>query len=217
MDVDFEALRYRGASRERCYELFTRLAFRTLVNDYAPTADTIQKDYHLVTSLDELDALVAALRAAREFALPRDTRSAERLHDRDRRHRVLHRRPSGALSAARPRRRGCVRRSARRRHDARAGERPRGARPSAAALRRRGHQQGRPRSEVRPRRPLTPRHHAPRAGLRFDARQLPARCDPAGPSARRDIARASGLQGADRGRRVRPRRQGGCPVAAVTR
>src|SRR5262245_17582188 len=43
LDVDFEALRYRGASRERCYELFSKLAFRTLVNDYAPTADTIQK------------------------------------------------------------------------------------------------------------------------------------------------------------------------------
>jgi len=67
MEVDFEALRYRGASRERCYELFTRLAFRTLVNDYAPSADTIQKDYRLVTSLTELDALVAALRAAGEF------------------------------------------------------------------------------------------------------------------------------------------------------
>ena len=41
VDVDFDALRYRGASRERCYELFSRLAFRTLVNDYAPTADSI--------------------------------------------------------------------------------------------------------------------------------------------------------------------------------
>ena len=39
LDVDLESLRYRGASRERCYELFSRLAFRTLVNEYAPTAD----------------------------------------------------------------------------------------------------------------------------------------------------------------------------------
>ena len=35
LDFDFDALKYRGASRERCYELFSRLAFRTLVNDYA--------------------------------------------------------------------------------------------------------------------------------------------------------------------------------------
>src|SRR5687768_11346226 len=68
LDIDFESLRYRGASRERCYELFTRLAFRTLVNDYAPTADTIQKDYLLVTTLTELDALIDELRHAGEFA-----------------------------------------------------------------------------------------------------------------------------------------------------
>ena len=40
LEVDFESLRYRGPTRERCYELFTRLAFRTLVAEYAPTADT---------------------------------------------------------------------------------------------------------------------------------------------------------------------------------
>jgi DNA polymerase I len=69
IEVDVEALRYRGASRERCYELFSRLAFRTLVHEYAPTADTIDKDYALVTSLPALDALVAELREAGEFAL----------------------------------------------------------------------------------------------------------------------------------------------------
>jgi DNA polymerase-1 len=35
--VDIARLAYRGADRERCYELFTKLAFRTLVNDYAPS------------------------------------------------------------------------------------------------------------------------------------------------------------------------------------
>ena len=69
VEVDFEALKYRGASRERCYELFSRLAFRTLVNEYAPTADSIQKDYTLVRTVDELAALVAELRAAGEFSL----------------------------------------------------------------------------------------------------------------------------------------------------
>jgi DNA polymerase I len=69
LDVDLESLRYRGASRERCYELFSRLAFRTLVNDYAPTADTIQKDYALVTTPPDLDALIESLRSAGEFAL----------------------------------------------------------------------------------------------------------------------------------------------------
>jgi DNA polymerase-1 len=69
VDVDFKALKYRGASRERCYELFSRLAFRSLMNEYAPTADTIQKDYTLVASEAQLDTLVAELRAAGEFAL----------------------------------------------------------------------------------------------------------------------------------------------------
>src|SRR6185503_8631161 len=69
LDVDLESLKYRGASRERCYELFSRLAFRTLVNEYAPTADSIQKDYTLVTTLQELDELIAQLRAAGEFSL----------------------------------------------------------------------------------------------------------------------------------------------------
>jgi DNA polymerase-1 len=69
VEVDFEALKYRGASRERCYELFSRLAFRTLVNDYAPTAENIQKDYALVRTEAELAALIADLRSAGEFAL----------------------------------------------------------------------------------------------------------------------------------------------------
>jgi DNA polymerase I len=68
LEVDFESLRYRGASRERCYELFSKLAFRTLVNEYAPSADTIQKDYRLVATIDEVNALIAELRAIGEFA-----------------------------------------------------------------------------------------------------------------------------------------------------
>ncbi len=69
LEIDFEALRYRGASTERCYELFSRLAFRTLMNEYAPTAETVVKDYSLVLSLPDLDALIAELRAAGEFSL----------------------------------------------------------------------------------------------------------------------------------------------------
>jgi DNA polymerase-1 len=69
LDLDFEALRYRGPTRERCYELFSRLEFRTIVAEYAPTADTIQKDYGLITTLEDLDTLIAELRAAGEFAM----------------------------------------------------------------------------------------------------------------------------------------------------
>ncbi len=66
---DVGACRYRGASRERCYALFSKLGFRTLVPDYAPTADTTSKDYRVVESLEELDAVLSALRRAGSFAL----------------------------------------------------------------------------------------------------------------------------------------------------
>ena len=68
IEVDFESLRYRGPVRERAYELFSRLDFRNILGDYAPTADTIKKDYALVTTVEALDALAATLRAAGEFA-----------------------------------------------------------------------------------------------------------------------------------------------------
>jgi len=69
--VPFEpdALRYRGASRERCFELFTRLGFRSLVLEYAPTAETIGKDYAVVESLDELQILADELKRAGRFGL----------------------------------------------------------------------------------------------------------------------------------------------------
>ena len=69
IDFDLESLRYRGASRARCFELFTRLAFRTLVNEYAPTADSVQTDYALVTTERDLDLLVADLRTTGSFAI----------------------------------------------------------------------------------------------------------------------------------------------------
>jgi len=67
--VDFhpETLRYRGASRQRCFELFTRLGFRSLVLEYAPTADTIGKDYTVVDTIDGVRALAEDLRRAGRF------------------------------------------------------------------------------------------------------------------------------------------------------
>ena len=69
LDVELESLRYQGESRAHCYELFSRLAFRTLVNDYAPTADTVAADYALVVTEPDLDALVSGLRSAGAFAM----------------------------------------------------------------------------------------------------------------------------------------------------
>jgi DNA polymerase I len=69
VEFEPEALRFRGASRERCFELFTRLGFRSLVMEYAPTADTVGKSYELVDSADALRALATRLGEANRFAL----------------------------------------------------------------------------------------------------------------------------------------------------
>ena len=45
---DADALRYRGATRERCFQIFNELGFRAFVGEYAPTADTIAKNYRIV-------------------------------------------------------------------------------------------------------------------------------------------------------------------------
>src|SRR5215203_6940832 len=37
---DITAFKYRGPSQQACYELFSELGFRSLVMEYAPTADT---------------------------------------------------------------------------------------------------------------------------------------------------------------------------------
>jgi DNA polymerase-1 len=59
-----EELRYRGVSRDKCFELFTRLGFRSLVLEYAPTADTVGKDYRVVGDEEALRVLAAELRQA---------------------------------------------------------------------------------------------------------------------------------------------------------
>ena len=45
VDVPFEAerFRFRGADRERCYALFSKMEFRTLVPEFAPTASSVDE------------------------------------------------------------------------------------------------------------------------------------------------------------------------------
>src|SRR4029079_4346608 len=69
VEFDPESMRYRGASRERCYELFTRLGFRTLVMEFAPTAETVARDYAVVDTPEGLARLAVDLKTAGRFAL----------------------------------------------------------------------------------------------------------------------------------------------------
>jgi DNA polymerase I len=69
VEFDPAAVRYRGASRERCFQIFNELAFRTLVAEYAPTAETIAKAYRTVNAAEDLRQLADRLRTARHFTL----------------------------------------------------------------------------------------------------------------------------------------------------
>jgi DNA polymerase-1 len=69
VDFDPDALRYRGASRERCFAHFTRMGFRSLVMEYAPTAETVGKDYAVADSLEAIQALADEARAAGRIGL----------------------------------------------------------------------------------------------------------------------------------------------------
>jgi DNA polymerase I len=64
-----DALRYRGATRERCFQIFNELGFRAFVGEYAPTADTIAKRYRIVNTEEGVGALAERLRGAGRFAM----------------------------------------------------------------------------------------------------------------------------------------------------
>ena len=69
VEFDIDSFRYRGPSRDECYALFTDLGFRSLTMEFAPTAESVVKDYALVTDVDGLAALVADVRAAGRLAI----------------------------------------------------------------------------------------------------------------------------------------------------
>ena len=69
IDYDVASFRYRGPSRDTCYTLFSELGFRSLVTEFAPTADTTARDYRLVTDLASLRAVASEIRAAGRFGV----------------------------------------------------------------------------------------------------------------------------------------------------
>jgi DNA polymerase-1 len=69
VEFDPAALRYRGVTRERCFEIFNEMGFRTLVAEFAPTASSIAKTYRAIETPEELTALAGRLRAAGRFAM----------------------------------------------------------------------------------------------------------------------------------------------------
>ena len=68
-EFELERFRYRGASRARCFDLFSRLGFRSLQREFAPTAETVERQYEMITTVDGLEAVVRAARDAGRVAL----------------------------------------------------------------------------------------------------------------------------------------------------
>src|SRR5687768_1364561 len=68
-EVDVSCFDYRGPDRQKCYELFSTLGFRSLVTEFAPTADTVGAEYSVITTDEALTSLIADLRTAGRFAM----------------------------------------------------------------------------------------------------------------------------------------------------
>ena len=68
VEFDAEQMRYRAGSRDAAFAIFNELGFRALAKEYAPTADTIVKNYRIVNTADGVRALAARLREAGRFA-----------------------------------------------------------------------------------------------------------------------------------------------------
>ena len=202
VDFDPEALRYRGASRERCFELFTRLGLplarawssrrppQTVGKDYATVETTRRRARRSPASCARPGGSACACCPTRPSAMragivglsfstgPRHARYVPMARPRP---------DEGLFSSAWRRRR-------RRR-------RPGVDRDAALALLKPlleddAIAQGRARPEVRRDRARAARRHAARARDRHDARQLPARREPLVAPARGSGARAHRLQGA---------------------
>ena len=69
VEFDPGALQYNGGSRERAFQIFNELGFRSLAKEYAPTADTTAKSYRTVNTPEDLRGLADRLKATGSFAL----------------------------------------------------------------------------------------------------------------------------------------------------
>jgi DNA polymerase-1 len=67
--VDMSCFDYRGPDRQKCFELFSTLGFRSLVTEFAPTADTINADYAVISTEEGLASLISELENAGHFAI----------------------------------------------------------------------------------------------------------------------------------------------------
>src|SRR5262245_37843963 len=64
VDFDPQSVQYRGGSRDKAFQIFNELGFRSLAKEYAPTARTIAKTYRTANTPEGLQELATRLSAA---------------------------------------------------------------------------------------------------------------------------------------------------------
>jgi len=67
--VEMDALRYVGPDQRRCYELFSRLGFKSLVTAFAPTAADVVRTFSTCGDSEDLQELAAHIRQAGQCAV----------------------------------------------------------------------------------------------------------------------------------------------------
>ena len=66
---ELEGLRYAGPDQRRCFELFSRLGFKSLVTAFAPTAKDVARTFSTCGDVEDLRELAAHIRDVGECAL----------------------------------------------------------------------------------------------------------------------------------------------------
>jgi DNA polymerase I len=69
VEFSLERFKYPGPNRQACFEIFSDLGFRSLVEEFAPTASSITKDYGVVKDAAGLAALADELKGATRVGL----------------------------------------------------------------------------------------------------------------------------------------------------
>jgi len=76
LDIDFNGLKIKEPDREKLFELFKELEFKSLIKDFAPKG-TLKSQYELISSEKELDSFLGKLKKADEFAFDFETTSTD--------------------------------------------------------------------------------------------------------------------------------------------
>ncbi len=79
IDVDLDELKLKEPNRDRLYELFKELEFKSLLKDYAPSGKELDGEYKLIADEDDFKDLIRELENKSEFALDFETTGTDPL------------------------------------------------------------------------------------------------------------------------------------------